>query len=144
MTERQGLPLAMSEPIAGNHNDLFGIEVQFEVVTGTLEDAGVRVEGLFMNADTGFDSKKFRGAGTKKDINAKICFNKRNGNTYRDKYPDQELYDLRYAIECTNAWMDTFRSLLNRFDTTTESWKGLNHLAFMVMALKIFEKKKSE
>ena len=43
LTDRQGLPLAMSEPIAGNHNDLFNIEVQFEVVTATLEQASIGV-----------------------------------------------------------------------------------------------------
>ena len=136
MHDRQGFSLAMSEPIAGNHNDLFEIEVQFEVVTGILEDARVRVEGLFMNTDAGFDSKEFHGIRTKKYINANICFNKRNGNMDRDEYFGQ-LYDLRYTIERTNAWMDNFRSLLNRFDTTMESWKGINYLAFMVITLKI-------
>jgi hypothetical protein len=36
------------------------IEVQFEVVTATLEQATIPVEGLFLDADTGFDSKDFR------------------------------------------------------------------------------------
>ncbi|MEO5789053.1 MAG: hypothetical protein ACOH2D_10970 [Gelidibacter sp.] len=31
-----------------------------------------------------------------------------------------------YAIERTNAWMDSYRSLLNRFDTTNASWFQLN------------------
>jgi hypothetical protein len=46
----------MSEPVAGNHNDLYDIEVYFEVVTATPEQAGNSMEGLFMNADSGFDS----------------------------------------------------------------------------------------
>jgi len=41
----------------------------------------------------------------------------------RDEYFDQELYNQDYAVERTNAWMDSFRSLLNRFDTTIESWE---------------------
>ena len=41
LTDRQGVPLAMSEPVAGNHNDLHDIEVQFEVVTATLEQADI-------------------------------------------------------------------------------------------------------
>jgi len=131
----------MSEPIAGNHNDLYNIDVQFEVVTATLEKADISVDGLFLNADSGFDSKEFRESCTKKVINANICFNKRNGSADRDEYFDQELYDLRYAIERTNAWMDSFRSLLNRFDTMTQSWKGFNYLAFIVIALKKFKKK---
>ncbi|GAA4115525.1 hypothetical protein GCM10022393_15670 [Aquimarina addita] len=81
LTYRQGLPLVMSEPISGNHNHLRDIEVQFKVVTGTLEEADIPVEGLFLNADAGFDVKNFREACDKKDINANVCFNKRNGNT---------------------------------------------------------------
>ncbi len=142
LTDRQGLPLAMSEPVAGNHNDLHDIEVQFEVVTATLEQADIPIEGLFLNADAGFDSKNFRESCSKKEIHPNICFNKRNGNTDRDEYFDQDLYDERYAVERTNAWMDSYRSLLNRFDTTIESWKGFNYLAFFVIALKKFKKKK--
>jgi len=141
LTDRQGLPLAMSEPMAGNHNDLHDIEVQFEVVTTTLEQADIPVEGLFLNADAGFDSKDFRKSCEKKDINANVCFNRRNGNGDRDEYFDKELYDERYAVERTNAWMDSYRSLLNRFDTTNDSWKGFNYIAFMVIALKKFKKK---
>lgn len=62
----------MSEPLAGNHNDLYNIEVQFEVVTQTLETADIAVDGLFINADAGFDSKDFRKSCNKKQINANI------------------------------------------------------------------------
>lgn len=145
LTDRQGLPLAMSEPISGNHNDLYDIEVQFEVVTGALQEADIPVEGLFLNADAGFDSERFRNSCAQKDINANVCFNKRNGNIQdREEYFDQELYDKRYAVERTNAWMDSFRSLLNRFDTTIESWKGFNYLAFFVIALRKFKKRKAK
>ena len=60
LSDRQGLPLAISNPVAGNHNELYDIEVQFEVVTATLKKANIPVEGLFLNADAGFDSKEFR------------------------------------------------------------------------------------
>jgi len=100
----------MSEPISGNHNDLHDIEVQFEVVTGTLEEADIPIEGLFLNADAGFDATNFRTSCIEKEINANICFNKRNGKTQdRQEYFDQELYNERYAVERTNAWMDSFR-----------------------------------
>ncbi len=97
--------------------------------------------GLFLNADAGYDFKDFRSACAAKEISANICFNKRNGNVERDEYFDREPYDERYVIERTNAWMDSFRSLLNRFDTTTESWKGFNYLSFIVLALKSSEPK---
>ena len=46
LSDRQGLPLAISNPVAGNHNDLYNIEVQFEVVTSTLKDADIAVRSL--------------------------------------------------------------------------------------------------
>lgn len=116
--------------------------MQLEIVTRTLEQAEILVAGLFLNADTGFDSENFRKSCSIKEINANICFNKRNGNSDRDEYFDQELYVESYAIEHNNAWMDSYRSLLNRFDTTIESWKEFNYLAFIIIAIKKIIKRK--
>jgi len=57
LTNRQDLVLAISGPVSGNHNDLYNIEVQFEEITSTLEEADIAVKGLFLNADAGFDPK---------------------------------------------------------------------------------------
>jgi transposase len=53
LTDKQGLVLAMSTPVSGNHNDLFNIEQTFEELTTMLEDATISVDGLFLNADAG-------------------------------------------------------------------------------------------
>jgi len=60
LADRQGLPLAMSEPVAGNHNDLYDIEVHAEEVFAILEEADIETDGLFVNGDAGFDSEGFR------------------------------------------------------------------------------------
>ena len=86
LTDRQGLPLEMSQPVSGNHNDLYNIEVQFQEVTTTLEESDIVVEELFLNADTGFDPDSFRKACNYNEINATICFNKRNGDMDRDEF----------------------------------------------------------
>lgn len=79
----------MSEPVSGNHNDLYNIEVQFEEITATLEAADIAVKGLFFNADAGFDSQEFRNCCQAKEIQANICFNKRKGSeTDRNEYFD--------------------------------------------------------
>ncbi|MDY6026316.1 MAG: IS5 family transposase, partial [Bergeyella zoohelcum] len=57
-------------------------------------------------------------------------------------YFDKKLYKKRYSIERSNAWMDSFRSVLNRFDTTVSSWIGFNYLAFIVLGLRKFKQKK--
>lgn len=60
ISDIKGLQLAISNLVVGNHKDLYNIEVQFKVVTGTLEQANIFVVGLFLNANGGFDSKEFR------------------------------------------------------------------------------------
>lgn len=141
-TDRQGLPLAMSDPISGNHNDLYHVGSYFNQIIQTLEKANIAVEGLFINADAGFDSVSFIKYCESKDIIPNIILNKRNGTDREDYYFDEILYRERYAIERTNAWLDSFRSLLNRFDTTVSSWKSFNYIAFIVIALKKFYKTK--
>ena len=46
---------------------------------------------------------------------------------------DDLLYKEKYSIERTNAWMDSYRSVLNRFDTTQTSWEGWNYIAFILI-----------
>ncbi|HEX8575622.1 MAG TPA: hypothetical protein VF677_04940 [Flavobacterium sp.] len=99
LSDRQGLPLAVSNPVTGNYDDLYDIEAPFEIVTETLEQANIPVEGLFLNADVGFDFKEFRLCCEKKEINANVCFNKRNGDTERDEYFDPLLYNERYKFK---------------------------------------------
>ena len=60
LTDSAGLPLAMSVPVKGKHNDLFEIESKFRTMLADIRLANIPTKGLFMNADAGFDSKKFR------------------------------------------------------------------------------------
>ncbi|WP_430907727.1 hypothetical protein [Maribacter sp. 2-571] len=145
LTDRHGLPLAMSEPVAGNHNDLYGIEVQFEVVTATLDQADIATDGLFLNAEQGSISRiSGRYVPQRKSMPTSISTSETGARTLGTNNFDQDLYSERYAVERTNAWMDSFRSLLYKFDTTIASWKGFNYLSFIVLALRKFKMKKSK
>ena len=64
------------------------------------------------------------------------------GRKEDDTFFDELLYGQRYCIERTNAWMDSYRSLLNRFDTKQTSWVAWNYLVFMVILLKMVKRKK--
>ena len=59
-TDSQGLPLAMSSAVAGNHHDLYQIEISLLELFGTLSKTRISLDGLFVNADSGFDCKVFR------------------------------------------------------------------------------------
>ncbi len=109
--------------------DLYNIEVQFEIVTGILEEANIPVDGLFLNADAGFDSKEFRLCCEKKEINANICFNKRNGNVDRDEYFDGSVLD-EIGDQNPKIWNEILRpSLADRkgFCLFIGTPKGNNH-----------------
>jgi len=68
------------------------MEVKFEEVIGTLEDAGINVDEFFINADAGLDSQKHRDKCEAKSVIANICPNKRNSNNDADYYFDEKLY----------------------------------------------------
>ena len=142
LTDRQGIPLAMSDPIEGNHNDLHQIKERFTDIMDTLDHANIRVDGLFLNADAGFDSVEFRQFCISHEIIPNIAINYRNGTNTDNIFFDELLYEQRYCIERTNAWMDNFRSLLNRFDVTSSSWSGFNYIAFIIILLKKINNKK--
>lgn len=144
LTDNQGLPIAISSPIAGNHHDLYQIDIHLDELFQTLEKAGISTDGLFINADAGFDSKEFRSKCFEYGIITNTAINPRNGNSDDIVIFDEILYEQRYTIERTNAWIDSYRTLLNRFDTTISSWTSFNYIAFMVILLKkICKSKKS-
>ena len=123
LTDRNGLTVACAQPVDVNHNDLKQIEIQIKEIVDQLSQARIPVEGLFLNADSGFDSKKLRQILEKHGIMLNAPLNKRNAHSLdADFMLDEEMYKERFVVERTNAWFDSFRTLLIRQDTTIDSW----------------------
>jgi Transposase and inactivated derivatives len=141
LTDNQGLPIAISSPVSGNHHDLYEIEERLDELFLSLKNANISIDGLFVNADAGFDSRKFRDKCSEYGVIANTALNPRNGSENEDVLFDELLYEQRYTIERTNAWMDSYRTLLNRFDTTVSSWKSFNYIAFIIIIFKNINKK---
>lgn len=135
ITDSQGIPLACSDAISGNHNDLYDLKENAQQMFKSIEASDIAIEGLFLNADSGFDSKEFREYCVGKDVIGNIALNPRNGSN-EDYLFDDLLYKYRFVIERTNAWMDAFKALLIRFETNKIHWKALNLLAFTVILLR--------
>jgi transposase len=142
LTDKQGLPIAISSPVSGNHHDLYQIEERLDELFATLKSANIRTDGLFVNADAGFDSKKFRDKCSEYGVIANTALNHRNRSEHENVLFDELLYEQRYTIERTNAWMDSYRTLLNRFETTVANWKAFNYIAFIVVLFKNINKNK--
>ena len=134
LTDKKGQILVMSPPISGNHNDLFLIKKMTDKMFGFLQQVGLNLEGLFLNADAGFDSKKFRMCCESKGIIPNINPNKRNAKNIDNKpLKDDLLYKDRFAVEQFNAWLDAFRALFVRFETLDDTSSSLHYLAFCII-----------
>jgi transposase len=137
VTDKNGLPLGMSVPEAGNHNDLFEIKARFGEILRDIKTSKICTEGLFMNADAGFDSREFREFCYKNDVIANIDFNKRKSINPGNNYVfDDDLYKERFTIERTNAWIDAFKALLVRFETRVDTWQSLHYMAFILILIR--------
>lgn len=148
MCDNQGIMLGMSTPQKGEHHDLFEIQFLFDEICVILKKANISLNGLFLNADSGFDSEGFRQACTKENIIPNIKVNPRN-QAYKEAQPyetgmhifDEELYKDRSVIEHANSWIDGFKALLIRFEFSVKNWMSLHFMAFSVIFLRKINKK---
>lgn len=138
LADNTGQPLACATPQAGNHHDVFAIEHLFDELCRVLEEAQLALEGLFLNADRGFDTTALRQVCFARDIEANIARTPRAGRrpTTDEPYFDEELYRRRVVIEHTNAWLDSFKTLLVRYETNVHNWLAFHWLAFVVLLLR--------
>jgi hypothetical protein len=136
LTDKQGIPLAMSDPIKGNHHDLYNIEIFFTKMLEDLKVSAIKINDLFymqmlVLTLKGLENYVFN------DIIANIDFNKRNSKaTDNQPLKDNELYKERFSVEQTNAWIDAFKALLVRFETKSQTWMGLHYLAYSLILLR--------
>lgn len=110
----------------------------FNQLCQTLIKAGINLNGLFLNADAGFDSEELRELCYQKGIFPNIDFNPRNNRKQQNQYIyfDEELYKKRTVIEHANAWLDSFKALLVRYETKAINWVAFNCIAFVVCFLR--------
>ena len=140
LADNSGQMLAVSYPRAGQHHDLYQIETMFKELLALLKSAGVDTRGVFLNADSGFDSRELRQICSTEEIEANIKANPRNtiNDSRQYHYFDEELYKRRMVIEQANAWLDGFKSLLIRFETSARNWISLHWMAFSIGFLRKF------
>jgi transposase len=138
LADKEGQPLAMATPQPGNHNDLYDIQELFEEMCALLDEAGIALRGVFMNADAGFDAESLRDVCAEKEIEVNIAENKRNEKEPKEKYVyfDDVLYKQRFVIERTNAWLDGFKTLLVRYEGKITTWIADHFMAFVILLLK--------
>ena len=141
LTDRKGCPIASSFPVSGSHNDAFELEKTADKMLEDLQQISLTLDGLFLNADAGFDVDALKKLCNLHGIIHNIDENKRNAKTEieSDYILDNELYKNRFVVEQCNAWVDNFRSLIVRYATSLQNWYQLNCLAFASIFLKKYQ-----
>lgn len=140
MTDGKGIPISFGEIKSGNHNDLFEIVPQFSTMIHELKASNIILENSVLNADKGFDSKSFRRCCMRRKIIPNIKENTRNRKKIkrgRKRFYNPHLYKRRFVNERCFAWMDSFKTLLIRFDTTKVSWINWHYIAAFLILIKV-------
>jgi transposase len=134
LTDRQGLAVAFSPPISGNHHDVYDATKRVDALVEQLKKSDISVNGLFVNADAAFDCRIFRNACEKHQINLNVPINSRNTHNFTDNYTyfDDLMYKERFVIERNNAWQDSYRTLLIRQDTSILSWTAWHYIVSII------------
>ncbi|MGZ5281913.1 MAG: transposase, partial [Bacteroidia bacterium] len=116
------------------------IVAEFSGMIKGLKSCAIDIQNSILNADKGFDSKSFRRAIQRRGMIANIKENKRKRNKPkrgRKRHFYEYIYKKRYVNERCFAWMDSFRTLLVRFDSLDCSWRNWHFLAALLIILKV-------
>ncbi len=131
--------LAISDCIAGNHNDSFELVENIEILIETIKQADIDYHASHLNADAGFDTKEFiENIEEKHLMIANIPKNKRNATKIKQecRYLSEYIYSFRKKIETVFAWLDTYKRVLVRFEYNAKNFKAWLFLAAALINLR--------
>jgi len=139
LCDDNGTPLSCSIPEEGQHHDTYNIECTLKNIIEILTCADISVDGCFLNADAGLDTQSVRTICSSYGIECNIARNKRNGKKQdKEEYFDDELYLHRFVVERMNAWIDSYKALVLRYEKLSSHWRQLHFIAFSIRFINKF------
>jgi transposase len=133
VADKNGLVVGWSPPISGEHHDSYELKKTAQKIFDNMQSNGLSCDGLFLNADAGFDVKEFKQMCESRGIIPNVDKNVRRRQTDSEDQTyifDNELYKNRFTIEQLNAWIDGYRTLLIRHEVKMSNWLSFHCLAF--------------
>lgn len=110
---------------------------------------GLNIEGSYLTLDSGFDSEPNRVTIKGQGLIPVIYPNQRNikdpdklAYLFSTFEPYRDIYKLRYKIERSFAWEDTYRRLVTRYERLQATHMGFKYLAYSMVNLRWFIGKK--
>ena len=106
---------------------------------------GINLRGSAFTLDAGFDSQDNKESIKAHHMKPLIYPNRRNTKTpivlaRMFRWFDRELYRLRYKVERTCGWQDTYRKLAVSYDRLPEIRKGGRLLAYAMINFRVLFK----
>ena len=98
-----------------------------------IKQIGICTDNSIQNADKGFDSKALRRAIRRR----KMIPNRKTKKRGRKRFFIQDVYNKSFVIERCFAWIDSFKTLLVRFDKLDIYWLNWHFLACALVVLKV-------
>jgi len=139
ITDANGLILATTGIVAGNHNDAFELKANRCAAFKFIKRSGISIVGSYFNADAAFDTKAARRACFNHKLIPNIVENTRSRKRPkrgRKRLFNSEIYKLRFTSERTFAWIDKFRALLVRFDRKAAHFMGAHYIVYALINLR--------
>ncbi len=139
VTDKDGNILGTTELVSGNHHDSYNLKDNLSTLFKDIKKLGINIKGAFFNADAAFDTKDARRVCFNHGLIPNIDENKRNrqkNKVGRKRLFNKEIYNNRFSIERTFAWVDKFKRLLIRFERLNETALGFHLIAFAMVNLR--------
>ncbi|MDQ5851994.1 MAG: transposase [Chloroflexota bacterium] len=139
VTDANGVIVATTGIIAGQHNDSFELEKKLKNIFNDMQRCGLDYQGAFFNADSSFDTRAARKLLWNRGVIPNIPENKRNRKRVkrgRKRHFNREVYKRRFVSERTFAWIDKFKTLLIRFERKAAYCLGFHHIGFALINLR--------
>jgi transposase len=121
-----------------NHQDTVILPETLTALVDFTAQIGMNLTGAALTLAAGFDSQHNKDLSKAHHMKPVIAPNRRNAQTplaiaRRFRWFDRSVYRLRYAVERTFGWQDTFRKLVISYDRLPEIRKGCRLLAYAMI-----------
>lgn len=137
VSEAYGLPLAFLLEAANTHESQLARDVLAKVRVPRVARGRPRTRISELAFDRAFDARELRRDLRRRGIRASIPERRKRGKR-RQRGPRPKLYPVskeRYKVERLNAWMDSYRLLVVRYERKPEHYLSYCQLAAILMCL---------
>lgn len=140
--ENQGFVLGPISVKPVNQQDTIILPETLSALVDFTHRLGIDLCGSALTLDAGFDSSDNKAAIKAHKMKPVIHPNRRNIKTpmaiaRKFRWFDRNLYRLRYKVERTFGWQDTYRKLVVSYDRLPEIRKGGRLLAYSMINFRV-------